>query len=75
MMPPETEDHVVEVSLRHIIIAFTGILFGTAIVGTSIVLVRDYARYKRQKSFFDSFTQLINTLKGVKWKNEQTDIL
>ena len=75
MMPPETEDHVIEVSLRHIIIAFTSILFGTAIVGTSIVLVRDYARYKRQKFFFDSFTQLINTLKGAKWKEEQTDIL
>ena len=62
MMPPETEDNVVEVSLRHILIAFSSILFGTAIVGTTIVLVRDYARYKRQKSFFDSFTTLINSL-------------
>ena len=62
MMPPETEDNVVEVSLRHIIIAFTGILFGTAVVGTSIVLVRDYVRFKRQKSFFDSFTNLINSI-------------
>ncbi len=62
MMPPETEDNVVEVSLRHIIIAFTSILFGTAVVGTSIVLVRDYVRFKRQKSFFDSFTNLINSI-------------
>ena len=62
MMPPETEDNVVEVSLRHIIIAFTSILFGTAVVGTSIVLVRDYVRFKRQKSFFDSFTTLINSI-------------
>ena len=62
MMPPETEDNVVEVSLRHIIIAFTTILFGTAVVGTSIILVRDYVRFKRQKSFFDSFTNLINSI-------------
>jgi len=62
MMPPETEDNVVEVSLRHIIIAFTSILFGTAVVGTSIALVRDYVRFKRQKSFFDSFTNLINSI-------------
>ena len=61
-MPPETEDNVVEVSLRHIIIAFTTILFGTAVVGTSIILVRDYVRFKRQKSFFDSFTNLINSI-------------
>ncbi len=62
MMPAETEDNVVEVSLRHIIIAFSSILFGTAVVGTGIVLVRDYVRFKRQKSFFDSFTNLINSI-------------
>ena len=73
MLPAESEDHVIEVSLRHIIIAFTTILFGTAIVGTTIVLVRDYARYKRQKAFFDSFTILINSLKGAKWKDAQTE--
>lgn len=62
MMPPETEDNVVEISLRHIIIAFSSIVFGAAIVGTGVVLVRDYVRFKRQKSFFDSFTKLINSL-------------
>lgn len=62
MLPPETEDNVVEVSLRHIIIAFSTILFGTAVVGTSIIMVRDYVRFKRQKSFFDSFTNLINSI-------------
>lgn len=62
MLPPETEDHVVEVSLRHIIIAFTSLLLGSVAVGTTIVLIKDYARYKRQKAFFDSFIKLINSL-------------
>ncbi|KAA3618552.1 MAG: hypothetical protein D8M58_21450 [Calditrichaeota bacterium] len=73
MMPPETEDNVVDVSLKHIVLAFGGILFGTAIVGTTIVLVRDHIRFKRQKSFFDSFSNLINSitnLGGNKWKKE-----
>ena len=65
MLPAETEDKVIEVSLKHIVISFTGIIVGAAVVGTSIVLARDYVRFKRQKSFFDSFTHLINSLTSL----------
>jgi hypothetical protein len=65
MMPPETEDTIVDVSLKHIVLTFGGLLFGTAIVGTTIVLVRDHIRFKRQKSFFDSFTNLINSITNM----------
>jgi hypothetical protein len=59
MLPAEKEDNVLDVSLKHIVLAFTSIVVGTALVGASIVLVRDHIRFKRQKAFFDNFTNLI----------------
>jgi hypothetical protein len=58
-LPPETKDHIVEVSLKHVIIAFGGLVLGSLTVGAGITFVRDYAKYKRQKAIIDAVQQLL----------------
>ena len=74
-LPPETEDKVVEVSLKHVIIGFTTVVTTAFLVGTGIVLLRDYVRYRRQKSIFDNLANLITALqtktKGGKLEQNQ----
>ena len=65
MMPPETEDHIIDVSLKHIVIGFATLLVSTALIGTAIILVRDNQRFKRQKVFFDNFSNLITKLTTI----------
>ena len=63
-LPPESEDKVVEVSLKHVIIGFTTVVTTAFLVGTGIVLLRDYVRYRRQKSIFDNLARLITVLQS-----------
>ena len=63
-LPPETEEKVVEVSLKHVIIGFTTVVTTAFLVGTGIVLLRDYVRYRRQKSIFDNLAKLITVLQS-----------
>ena len=58
-LPPQADDHIVEVSLRHVIMAFGGLVLGSLTVGAGITLVRDYAKYKRQKAIIDAVQQLL----------------
>ena len=73
-LPPESEDKVIEISLKHVIIGFTTVVTTAFLVGTGIVLLRDYVRYRRQKSIFDSLANLITVLqtKAKGGKIEQT---
>ena len=73
-LPPESEEKVVEVSLKHVIIGFTTVVTTAFLVGTGIVLLRDYVRYRRQKSIFDNLAKLITVLqtKEKGGKIEQT---
>ena len=61
-LPPKVEDKVVEVSLKHVVIAFGTVLAGSIFVGTTIVVIRDYSRYRRQKVFFEGLKDLFQTL-------------
>jgi hypothetical protein len=58
-LPPQADDHIVEVSLRHVIMAFGGLVLGSLTVGAGIVFIRDYAKYKRQKAIIDALQQLL----------------
>ncbi len=79
-LPPEEKDTVIEVSLKHILIAFGGLVSATFTVGVSLVLLRDYAKYKRQKAIIDAATQMLLTIQDperrANWKKEKkkTDI-
>jgi len=79
-LPPEEEDHVIEISLKHVILSFGGLLFGMVFVGSSIVLMKDYVKYRRQKAIIDAATKLFRELQDperrANWKKEKkkTDI-
>jgi hypothetical protein len=61
-LPKESEDHVVEVSLRHVIILFCGISIATLVVGTTLIVVKDYSKIKRQQAFFDGTKEVIKLI-------------
>ncbi len=58
-LPSKTNDTVVDVSLKHVIIGFTVFVGSTLAVTTTVVLLRDYSKYKRQKAIIDSCRELI----------------
>ena len=76
-LPPENSDQVVEVSLKHVILAFSGLIVGSIIVGTSITLVRDYVKLKRQKTLIEAASRLLFLFKegGISWNEETTGSL
>jgi len=74
-LPPEAEDHIVEVSMRHVFLAFTGLVTAVFVTGVGIVFARDYAKYKRQKAIIDAAIQLLQTIKegDLPWKEKKAD--
>ncbi len=66
-LPAETEDHVIEVSLRHVILLFSLMALGTLFVGATLTIVKDYSKIKRQQAFFDNTKELLKLIqKGDK---------
>ena len=73
-LPPKTDDHVVEVSLKHVIIAFSTVIGSTVLVGSTIIAVRDYSRYRRQKAIVENVKELFTTLSKLEtniWKEKK----
>ena len=74
-LPPEEKETAIEVSLRHVLVAFGGLIVATFSVGAGIVLVRDYTRYRRQKAIIDAATELLLTLQNREriehWKSAE----
>jgi len=72
-LPPEVDDHIVEVSMRHVFLAFTGLVTAVFVTGIGIVFARDYAKYKRQKAVIDAATQLLQTIKegDLPWREKK----
>jgi len=61
-LPPESENKIIEISLRHVVLAFGGVVIGVLTISTGIVFARDYAKYRRQKAILDSVKQVISTI-------------
>ena len=57
-LPKKTDDNIIEVSLKHVLLLFGGITIGTLAVGTGIVFARDYAKFRRQKAIIISLGAL-----------------
>ena len=76
-LPPEVQENVVEVELRHVFFAFGTVVTTILVTGTALVMIRDYARYRRQRAVIDAAGNFINTLlKGdYKWIKETEDTL
>ena len=66
-LPAETEDHVIEISLRHVILLFSSMALGTLLVGAALTIVKDYSKTKRQQAFFENTKELLKLIqKGDK---------
>ncbi len=74
-LPPEVQENVVEIELRHVFFAFGTVITTILVTGTTLVMIRDYAKYRRQKAVIDAAGNFINTLlKGdYPWKKETED--
>ena len=74
-LPRESEDKVIEVSLKHVILAFSGLVIGSFTVGAGVVILKDYARYRRQKAVIDAAKELFTFIKHggeiSEWKKMQ----
>ena len=75
-LPPAVEDKVIDVSLKHVALAFTLAAIGIFVVGTGIIAVKDYSRYRRQTAIIDTINTLIQTIQegGIpKCKEKKVD--
>jgi len=75
-LPPKEEDHIVEVSMKHVVLAFGGIVLGSIAVGAGISFARDYAKFKRQKAMLDAAGQILETIfQGgqISWNEPKTE--
>lgn len=63
-LPSEEKETVVDISLRHVIVAFGSLVGAAFTVGVSIVLIRDSTKLKRQKAIIDAATELLLTLQN-----------
>ena len=53
----------VDISLKHILIGFPALFVSTTITISGIVMLRDFAKYKRQQALLDGAIRMINTFK------------
>ena len=72
-LPPKTNDQIIEVSLKHVLLAFGGLTIGSLAVGFGIVFVRDNLKFRRQKAIIEAAQQFLLTIQeGVLCKDEKT---
>ena len=72
-LPMETQDQVVEVSMKHILLSLGGLILSTGIVAASVILVKDYVKYRRQKAIVESAMKVLLILKGENnWNDKKT---
>lgn len=77
-LPPAETEAVIDVSLKHVLIAFAGLASTTLTVGVTIVLLRDYAKFKRQKALIEAATALLKTIQNPErsfpWNTQKTPV-
>ena len=54
---------IVDVSIKHILVGFTILFVGTTVTISGIVILRDFAKYKRQQALLDGALKMIQTFK------------
>ena len=77
-LPPNTDDKVIEVSLKQVIWGFSLLMVCTAATAGTIIVLKDYSKYKRQEAVINSVIKLIDLVrldqKGVHdWKQQKKD--
>jgi|TARA_Y100000310_G_C20484784_1_gene716372 hypothetical protein len=70
-LPPKTADHVVDISLNHLLTGFVIVFGGVFAVGSALIIIRDLSRYKRQKAVLNGTIEIIKTIANQK-ENKKT---
>ena len=63
-LPGATNDTVVEVSLKQVMITFTIVFAGLFTLGALNAITRDLAKYKRQQALIEGVGKVINGLQS-----------
>jgi hypothetical protein len=69
--PMAAPSNTVDVSLKHILIGFAVLFTGTAITFSGVVMLRDFAKYKRQKALLGGAMELVKLFKEQGGNNAQ----
>ena len=59
ILPAEENDQVIEVEIKEVLLGFTMVLTGAWLVGTSVVLIRDHLKTRRQQQLVGGIEHLI----------------
>ena len=68
-LPSKKQENIVDVSLSHITIGFAVFLGGTLLIGSTLIVVRDLSRYKRQKAILNGTLEIAKTILNKENKN------
>ena len=65
-LPPKTTNNVVDVSINHLLTGFVLVFGGVLAVGTTLIVIRDLSRYKRQKTILNGTLEIVKTILNKK---------
>ena len=65
-LPPKTADRVVDVSINHLLTGFVLVFGGVFAVGTTLIVIRDLSKYKRQKAILNGTLEIVKTILNKK---------
>ena len=69
-LPVNEKETVVDVNLKHLFFAFGGLVTTAFTVSVGVVVIRDYAKYKRQKAIIEAATHLLLIIQNPEGSNQ-----
>jgi hypothetical protein len=69
-LPPEADDHIVDVKIQHLIIGFSVFMISAGLITGSVILLKDHLRTRRQQLFVDSLHGIISTIQNSNEKGK-----
>ena len=75
-LPRKLEDNVVELNLRNVFLVFGGMIAAGVVSVSTIIIVRDYVRFRRQKAVIEAINQFLHTFNksgGLLWRKKKED--
>ena len=63
-LPPKKEDNIVEVNFREVVLGFLTVSMTTFLLVSSLMFVRDFLKFKRQKALIEGAMEIVNKFKA-----------
>ena len=73
ILPADEEDQVIDVEMKEVLLGFTLLLTGGWFVSTSVVLLRDHLRTRRQQQLIGGIEHLIVLLTDTTTKTQEEE--